>query len=101
MVRSILKERPTAPKLRRVSFDVPEALAKTMEALKARADARGFDLSIGEALVDAYARLAKRIAREFDGDALDDAAVGASKRDGALPRHTASVEDHERPGDTL
>jgi hypothetical protein len=99
MVRSILKERPTAPKLRRVSFDVPETLAETMEQLKARADARGFDLSIGEALVDAYARLAKRIARELEGDALDETAAGASDRDGALPRHAASVENHERPGD--
>lgn len=77
---SLLKRRDAPPPLRRIRFSVPETDAKNLDALIDRARAAGFDVDLQAALVDAYGRIAQRLARELGDDdktgAVDDAESG-------------------------
>ncbi|SEA88000.1 hypothetical protein [Rubrimonas cliftonensis] len=62
----LLKPRPAPPRMRKISFNAPEDLADELEALKARAEALGYELPLNDALVEAYRKLVRRVADELD-----------------------------------
>lgn len=76
---ALLTRKPDTPKTRRVRFDAPADLVDRTTALIATAKQHGFDLSLNEALVDAYARIAAKLRAELD------AALGAPLGAGAAP----------------
>jgi hypothetical protein len=92
MARPLLKEKPKAPETRRVTFAAPAAAVARMEDLVRQADAAGFDLDLDAALGEAYAGLAKKLARELKAaDVAVDAPGMAGEANDTAPSDGAAV----------
>lgn len=87
MAKSLLKPKPESPKVQRVAFDAPADAVERMKDLQRQAQESGFLIDLDAALADAYAGIAKKLARElkaagaFEG-AAPDAADPSGARDG-------------------
>lgn len=87
---ALLTRKPDTPQMKRVRFDAPAALVDETSALVATARRHGFDLSLNEALTEAYARIAAKLRAELEaalgekGDAAPPPAATAE----AGPDHT-------------
>ncbi len=82
----LLKRRDAPPQLRRIRFSVPEADARALDALISRARTAGFDVDLEAALIDAYGRIAQRLARELGDEAGPDAVQQPAPRPPSAPQ---------------
>jgi hypothetical protein len=98
---ALLTRKPDTPQLKRVRFDAPAALVEETTALIATARRHGFELSLNEALADAYARIAAKLRAELDaalGEKGDAAAPPAATEEASPDHSGGSIGDARDDG---